>query len=91
MNNSQEYHNVSTFYITVAVLNLGRIDRMLYFANNKRFLSEIRNHPERILEHLVLPYLVMNNPGHISRFVNRLMSCFSKICAKNMILLEFSV
>lgn len=65
MNNSQEYHNVSTFYITVAVLNLGRIERMPWFANSKRFPSEIRRDPDILREHLVLPYLVANNPGHI--------------------------
>ena len=35
------------------------------FANNKRYPSEIRNNEETLRENLVLPYLVVNNPGHI--------------------------
>ena len=65
LNNSREYHNVSTFYLSIVVLNLGNILRQPRFANNKRFPSEIRNNPERLRENLVLPYLVVNNPGHI--------------------------
>ena len=65
MNNSQGYHNVSTFYVTVTVLNLGNIERMPYFANKKRFPSEIRNHIDILRENFVLPHLVVNNPEHI--------------------------
>ena len=65
LNNSMEYHNVSTYYISIVVLNLGNINRMPRFANNKRYPSEIRNNAERLRENLVLPYLVVNNPGHI--------------------------
>ena len=65
LNNSSEYHNVSTYYLAIVVLNLGNIMRQPRFANRKRFPSEIRNNPERLREHLVLPYLVVNNPGHI--------------------------
>ena len=63
--NSVEFHNVSTFYATVVVLNLGQIDRMPYFANNQRYPSEIRRFPGRLREKLVLPYLVVNHPGHM--------------------------
>ena len=63
--NSMEYHNVSTFYLSVVVLNFGNISRMPRFANNMRFPSEIRNNEERLRENLVLPHLVLNNPGHI--------------------------
>ena len=65
LNNSMEYHNVSTYYISIVVLNLGNINRMPWLANNKRFPSEIRKDVEWLREHLVLPYLVVNNPGHI--------------------------
>ncbi len=64
-NNSMEYHNVSTFYMTIVVLNLGNIIRQPWFANNKKFPSDIRKVPEKLRENLVLPYLVVNNPGHI--------------------------
>ena len=65
LNNSMEYHNVSTFYMTIVVLNLGNIIRMPWFANNKKFPSHIRNDPEALRENLVLPYLVVNNLGNI--------------------------
>ena len=65
LNNSMEYHNVSTYYISVVVLNLGNILRQPWFANNKHFPSEIRKNPAKLCENLVLPYLVVNNPGHI--------------------------
>ena len=63
--NSMEYHNVSTFYISVVVLNLGNINRIPRLANNKRYPSEIRNNEERLRENLVLPHLALNNPGHV--------------------------
>ena len=63
--NSVEYHNVSTHYLSVVVLNLGNIIRPPWFANRRRFPSEIRNNEERLRENLILPYLVVNNPGHI--------------------------
>ena len=47
------------------VLNLGNIIRPPWFANRKRYPSEIRNNEERLRENLVLPHLVVNNPGHI--------------------------
>ena len=53
LNNSITYHNVTTYYLTIAVLNLGNILRMPWFANNKRFPREIRDIPEKIREHLV--------------------------------------
>ncbi len=65
LNNSMEYHNVSTYYMTIVVLNLGNIIRQPWFANNKKFPSEIRKVPEKLRENLVLPYLVVNNPGRI--------------------------
>ena len=63
--NSVEYHNVSTHCLSVVVLNLGNIIRPPWFANRKRYPSEIRNNEERLRENLVLPHLVVNNPGHI--------------------------
>ena len=38
---------------------------MPYFANNQRYPSEIRRFPDRLREKLVLPYLVVNHPGHM--------------------------
>ena len=35
LNTSNEYYNVSTFYLTVVVLNLGNLERMPWFANSK--------------------------------------------------------
>ena len=63
--NSVDFHNVSTHYLSIVVLNLGNIIRPPWFANRKRFPSEIRNNEERLRENLVLPHLVVNNPGHI--------------------------
>ena len=65
LNTSQEYFNVSTFYLTVVVLNLGNIRRMPWFANRKKFPREIRDVQEELRQRLVLPYLIVNNPGHI--------------------------
>ena len=63
--NSAEEHNVDTFYISLTVLNLGKIDRMPWFAGKKRYGSEIRDNFNRLKERLVLPHIVLNNPGHI--------------------------
>ena len=63
--NAVDFHNVSTHYFSIVVLNLGNIIRPPWFANRKRFPSEIRNNEERLRENLILPYLVVNNPGHI--------------------------
>ena len=64
-NSSSEEHNVDTYYIALTVLNLGRINRIPYFAGCKRYGREIRNVPALIKEKLVLPHVVLNNPGHI--------------------------
>ena len=63
--NAVEQHNVSTFYISIVVLNLGKINRMPWFAGRKRYGREIRDNPRFIKEKLVLPHVVLNNPGHI--------------------------
>ena len=62
---TMEFHNVSTYYLSIVVLNLGNIIRQPRFANNYRYPSEIRNNEERLRENLILPHLVLNNPGHI--------------------------
>lgn len=62
---SAEGHNVDTFYLSIVVLNLGNINRMPYFAGVKRYGREIRDNPTRLREKLVLPHMVLNNPGHI--------------------------
>ena len=83
LNNSMEYHNVSTYYLAIVVLNLGNIMRQPRFANRKRFPSEIRNNPERLREHLVLPYLVVNNPGHIITLCESFdFSLFHNLCVE---------
>ena len=64
-NSSTEEHNVDTFYIALTVLNLGRINRIPHFAGKKRYGREIRDVPALIKEKLVLPHVVLNNPGHI--------------------------
>ena len=64
-NSSTEEHNVDTFYIALTVLNLGRINRIPHFAGKKRYGREIRDVPAAIKEKLVLPHVVLNNPGHI--------------------------
>ncbi len=51
--------------MTIAVLNLGNIQRPPHFANGKGFPKHIRDNPGKIREHLVLPYLVLNSPAHI--------------------------
>ena len=65
MSGSSGEHNVDTYYIALTDLNLGRIDRIPHFAGCKRYGREIRNVPALIKEKLVLPYVVLNNPGHI--------------------------
>ena len=62
---STEEHNVDTYYISLTVLNLGQIDRMPYFDGKKRYGREIRNDPAAMKQKLVLPHIVLNNPGHI--------------------------
>lgn len=53
-------------YLTVTVLNVGNLARMPRFANRKRFPREIREDvPEELGKRLVLPYSIVNNPGHI--------------------------
>eukprot|EP00434_Breviolum_minutum_P039725 symbB.v1.2.035288.t1/scaffold4713.1/size41565/2 len=64
-NSSTEEHNVDTYYIALTVLNLGRINRIPHFAGKKRYGREIRDSPRLIKEKLVLPHVVLNNPGHI--------------------------
>ena len=64
-NSSSGEHNVDTYYIALTVLNLGRIDRIPHFAGCQKDGREIRNVPALIKEKLVLPYVVLNNPGHI--------------------------
>ena len=49
----------------MTVLNLGRINRIPHFAGKKRYGREIRDVPALIKEKLVLPHVVLNNPGHI--------------------------
>ena len=63
LNTSQDYFNVTTFYLTMVVLNLGNIRRIPYFANRKRFPSRIRDDVLEMRKRLVLPHLVVNNPG----------------------------
>ena len=56
---------MDTFYISLTILNLGKIDRMPWFAGKKRYGREIRDDFNRLKEKLVLPHIVLNNPGHI--------------------------
>ena len=49
----------------MVVLNLGNMKRIPYFANRKRYPSWIRENWAEMKPRLVLPYLVVNNPGHI--------------------------
>ena len=79
--NSAEEHNVDTFYISLTVLNLGRIDRMPWFAGKKRYGSEIRDNFNRLKERLVLPHIVLNNPGHIITLCEAYdFSIFNSLC-----------
>ena len=65
LNTSQDYFNVTTYSLTTVVLNLGNIRRIPYFANKKRYPTWIRETPSEMKKRLVLPHLVVNNPGHI--------------------------
>ena len=65
LNMSVEYFNTTTYYLTMVVLNLGNMKRIPYFANRKRYPSWIRENWSEMKKRLVLPYLVVNNPGHI--------------------------
>ena len=49
----------------MVVLNLGNLGRIPYFANKKRYPTRIRENWSEMTQRLVLPYLVVNNPGHI--------------------------
>ena len=50
----------------MVVLNLGNMKRIPYFANRKRYPRlDIRENWSEMKKRLVLPYLVVNNPGHI--------------------------
>ena len=62
---STEEHNVDTYYISLTILNLGRIDRPPYFAGKKRYGRDIREDHAAMKQKLVLPHIVLNNPGHI--------------------------
>ena len=65
LNTSVEYFNTTTYYLTMVVLNLGNLRRIPYFANKKRHPTRIRDTWSEMKKRLVLPYLVVNNPGHI--------------------------
>ena len=66
LNTSQDYFfPTTTYYLTMVVLNLGNLRRIRYFANKKRYPSRIRDTWSEMKKRLVLPYLVVNNPGHI--------------------------
>jgi len=65
LNTSQDYFNTTAYYLTVVVLNLGNLRRIPYFANKKRYPTWIRDNWLEMKKRLVLPYLVVNNPGHI--------------------------
>ena len=65
LNMSPEYFNTTTYYLTMVVLNLGNMKRIPYFANGKRYPTRIRDNWTEMKKRLVLPYLVVNNPGHI--------------------------
>ena len=57
--------NTTTYYLTMVVLNLGSLKRIPYFANGKRYPTRIRENWAEMKPRLVLPHLVVNNPGHI--------------------------
>ena len=65
LNTSQDYFNVTTYYLTMVVLNLGNIRRVPWFADRKRFPTCIRENTLEMRKRLALPHLVVNNPGHI--------------------------
>ena len=65
LNSSNAFHNLSTYYLTFVVLNLGNLARQPWFANNKKYPRYIRSNPQLLRDKLVLPYLVLHNPGHV--------------------------
>ena len=65
LNMSTGVFNTTTYYLTMVVLNLGNMKRIPYFANGKRYPSRIRDVWAEMKPRLVLPHLVVNNPGHI--------------------------
>ena len=69
LNMSTGVYNTTTYYLTMVVLNLGNMKRIPYFANNKRYPREIRDRWAEMKPRLVLPHLVVNNPGHIITLV----------------------
>ena len=64
LNTSVEYFNTTTYYLTMVLLSLGNLRRIPYFANKKRYPTRIRDTWSEMKKRLVLPYLVVNNPGH---------------------------
>lgn len=92
INMSPEYHNVTTNYVTVTVLNLSNIERIPWFASNKGFPSEIRKDKEEMRKRLVLPHLVVNNPGHIITLCESFdFSIFIELCIEyNVIAVQCS-
>ena len=65
MNMSTGVFNTTTYYLTMVVLNLGNLKRIPWFANGKRYPTRIRENWAEMKPRLVLPHLVVNNPGHI--------------------------
>eukprot|EP00434_Breviolum_minutum_P035859 symbB.v1.2.031757.t1/scaffold3722.1/size85039/1 len=65
LNMSAGVNNTTTYYLTMVVLNLGNLKRIPYFANGKRYPTRIRENWAEMKPRLVLPHLVVNNPGHI--------------------------
>ena len=84
---SPTFHNVTTYYLTMVVLNLGNIQRMPWFANRKQLPREIRDVPHLMKDNLVLPYLVVNNPGHIITLSESYdFSQFRDLCIENNVI-----
>ena len=71
LNMSTGVYNTNTYYLTMVVLNLGNMKRIPHFANNKRYPREIRDVWAEMKPRLVLPHLVVNNPGHIVTLCER--------------------
>ena len=65
LNMSTGVFNTTTYYLTMVVLNLGNLKRIPWFANGKRYPTRIRENWAEMKPRLVLPHLVVNNPGHI--------------------------
>ena len=86
LNMSVEYFNTTTYYLTMVVLNLGNIKRIPYFANRKRYPSWIRENWSEMKKRLVLPYLVVNKPGHIITLCERY-----DFCEHNDLCIEYNV